>query len=77
MTTSRAELDLQPIRDVEDMRAVQENFRRLLEFVRTQLPKPTQAGQMVYWDGKQWINITPGKPGQTLKVSSFGVPEWQ
>ncbi len=35
----------------------------------------SMPGQMQYWDGTQWINITPGAYGQTL-VYCNGVPSW-
>ena len=37
--------------------------------------KGTQAGQMMYWNGSDWILIAPGSTGQTLTMCN-GVPTW-
>lgn len=73
MTTAPQILDLQPI--VGD-RAVQENFRRIAEWVRTQLPRPTAVGQLAYWNGNQWVLLAIGQPGETLQVGPAGTPVW-
>jgi hypothetical protein len=40
------------------------------------LPKPVTQGDMSYWDGTSWKNITVGQPGQLLKLNTNGIPEW-
>jgi uncharacterized protein (TIGR02145 family) len=39
------------------------------------MEKGTQAGQMMYWNGSDWILIAPGSTGQTLTMCN-GVPTW-
>jgi len=40
------------------------------------LPKATANGEMQYWNGANWVAITPGITGQRLKVNASGVPVW-
>ncbi len=35
----------------------------------------TSVGQMVYWNGGEWVTITPGQYGQSL-IYCDGVPSW-
>jgi len=39
------------------------------------VPKGTQAGQMLYWNGTAWVTIPPGLNGQKLKFIN-GTPTW-
>lgn len=34
------------------------------------------AGNMLYWDGTQWLMIPAGQPGQYLQISASNVPVW-
>ena len=38
-------------------------------------PDGTASGQMQYWNGSNWVNITTGSNGQVLKYAS-NVPTW-
>ena len=33
-------------------------------------------GDILYYDGDNWVNLGIGTEGQVLKVSSEGIPEW-
>jgi uncharacterized protein (TIGR02145 family) len=35
------------------------------------------AGDMLYWNGTAWINVTAGTSGQILSMSSGNAPVWQ
>ncbi len=39
------------------------------------MPSGTAAGEMLFWDGAQWIPVNPGTHGQTLTFCN-GVPTW-
>jgi hypothetical protein len=39
-------------------------------------PKGIAAGNMQYWDGSNWKDITAGLPGQKLQLSASNVPTW-
>lgn len=39
-------------------------------------PQGTLPGEMIYWDGVQWIAIPTGSPGQFLQLSLSGLPTW-
>ncbi|MFO7922217.1 MAG: FISUMP domain-containing protein [Bacteroidales bacterium] len=39
------------------------------------VPSGTQTGEMQYWDGSEWITVSPGTDGQVLTFSN-GVPAW-
>jgi uncharacterized protein (TIGR02145 family) len=39
------------------------------------MPSGTVAGQMMYWNGSSWVNVSPGSYGQGL-VFCDGVPTW-
>ena len=36
-----------------------------------------QLGDIVYWDGTDWICLPSGTEGQILGIGSGGTPEWQ
>lgn len=38
-------------------------------------PEGTAAGEMLYWNGSEWVNVAPGKNGQTL-IFLNGTPKW-
>ncbi len=38
-------------------------------------PPGTHPGEMVYWNGSQWVGIAPGETGQTLTFCN-GLPVW-
>ncbi|HNY02346.1 MAG TPA: FISUMP domain-containing protein [Bacteroidales bacterium] len=40
------------------------------------LPAGTAAGDLVYWNGNQWVSVSPGLPGQFLRMSQEGLPYW-
>ena len=39
-------------------------------------PNGVNAGEMQYWDGSNWVNITIGTEAQTLTIAN-GLPVWQ
>jgi hypothetical protein len=39
-------------------------------------PKASSAGDMQYWNGTAWVNISVGQPGQMLHINGSGVPTW-
>lgn len=40
------------------------------------LPAGSTKGEMLYWDGTQWMIVIVGLPGQYLQLSSSFVPTW-
>jgi len=34
-------------------------------------------GDILYWDGTDWVSLPAGTSGQILAVGSSGIPEWQ
>ncbi|MFM2285005.1 MAG: hypothetical protein RLZZ543_502 [Bacteroidota bacterium] len=38
-------------------------------------PNGTIAGQLMYWNGSNWVNLDPGTDGSTLSLCN-GVPTW-
>jgi len=40
------------------------------------VPTGTQAGEMQYWNGSEWVTVTPGTEGQVLTLVG-GVPTWK
>jgi len=36
-----------------------------------------QLGDIIYWDGKEWICLPSGVDGQILAIGTTGLPEWQ
>lgn len=40
------------------------------------MPATPVLGDMIYFDGTNWIRLPIGTSGQTLKVSVGGIPEW-
>lgn len=40
-------------------------------------PNPTRAGDLIYWNGSNWINLAGNNSGtQVLQETSSGVPSW-
>ena len=39
-------------------------------------PLGTTPGNMQYWNGTNWVNLAPGLPGQSLIITSTGMPSW-
>ena len=39
-------------------------------------PQGATLGNMMYWDGTNWVNLAPGLPGQVISMSSTGIPSW-
>ncbi|HCQ16235.1 MAG TPA: hypothetical protein DIU20_08240 [Cryomorphaceae bacterium] len=37
----------------------------------------SNAGDIKYWDGTNWVLLAPGLPGQFLQLDSAGLPRWQ
>ena len=33
-------------------------------------------GNIQYWNGTTWVNLSPGLPGQSLIITSTGIPSW-
>ena len=33
-------------------------------------------GNIQYWNGTTWVNLAPGLPGQSLIITSTGIPSW-
>jgi hypothetical protein len=42
----------------------------------SQLPSGNSNGDMLYWNGTQWIELSPGQPGQILQINSDNIPTW-
>ena len=42
---------------------------------------PAQHGDILWYDGDNWVRLSPGTPGQILTVTDLGgsdlVPRWQ
>jgi uncharacterized protein (TIGR02145 family) len=34
------------------------------------------TGNIQYWNGTTWVNLAPGLPGQSLIITSTGIPSW-
>jgi hypothetical protein len=45
------------------------------EYANNGLPAGTAPGNVLYWDGSQWLTVTPGINGQTLCFCN-GKPQW-
>jgi hypothetical protein len=43
----------------------------------TQNPAGNSVGDMQYWNGSSWITLPAGTAGQTLRVNTSGIPQWQ
>jgi uncharacterized protein (TIGR02145 family) len=43
---------------------------------KSEIPLGTTLGNIQYWNGTTWVNLTPGLPGQSLIISSTGIPSW-
>ena len=39
-------------------------------------PLGTTPGNIQYWNGTTWVNLAPGLPGQSLIITSTGIPSW-
>ena len=44
-------------------------------YLEVNLTSPAK-GDILYYDGDNWVNLGIGSEGQVLKVSSEGIPEW-
>ena len=43
----------------------------------SQLPRNgNQTGNILYWNGNDWVSLSPGLPGQVIALSQSGVPIW-
>ena len=42
----------------------------------TDFPLGTTPGNIQYWNGTTWVNLSPGLPGQSLIITSTGIPSW-
>ncbi len=42
----------------------------------TDFPKGTTTGNIMFYNGTSWVNLAPGSPGQSLIISSNGLPTW-
>ncbi len=45
-------------------------------YVDAAVTNGTVAGEMQYWDGTDWVLVTPGQSGQVLQLSVTNVPMW-
>mgnify|MGYP001061020495 CR=1 FL=1 len=41
------------------------------------LPDGNNYGEMLFWNGSEWIEIPIGSPGQVLQIDTSGTPAWQ
>ena len=39
-------------------------------------PSGNNPGNILYWNGSSWVQLTPGLPGQALILSQEGLPVW-
>ena len=42
----------------------------------TDFPRGTTTGNIMFYNGTSWVNLAPGSPGQSLIISSNGLPTW-
>lgn len=42
----------------------------------TDFPRGTATGNILFFNGTSWVNLAPGSPGQSLIISSNGIPTW-
>jgi uncharacterized protein (TIGR02145 family) len=42
----------------------------------TDFPQGTASGNILIWNNGNWVNLAPGSPGQSLIISSNGIPTW-
>jgi len=42
----------------------------------TDFPQGTATGNILIWDNGNWVNLAPGSSGQSLIISSSGIPTW-
>jgi uncharacterized protein (TIGR02145 family) len=42
----------------------------------TDFPRGTTTGNIMFFNGTSWVNLAPGSPGQSLIISSNGLPTW-
>ena len=42
----------------------------------TDFPRGTTTGNIMFYNGTSWLNLAPGSPGQSLIISSSGLPTW-
>ena len=43
---------------------------------KSDIPVGTSPGNIQYWNGTTWVNLSPGLPGQVISMSSTGIPIW-
>jgi len=39
-------------------------------------PQGATPGDLLYWDGSEWVIVPVGSPGQVLQLNVSGIPEW-
>ncbi len=54
---------------------VEADISDLGTYLEVNLTSPAK-GDILYYDGDDWVNLGIGTEGQVLKVSSEGIPEW-
>jgi len=54
---------------------VEADISDLGTYLEVNLTSPAK-GDILYYDGDNWVNLGIGSEGQVLKVSSEGIPEW-
>ena len=42
----------------------------------TDFPSGATTGNIMFYNGTSWVNLAPGSPGQSLIISSNGLPTW-
>lgn len=52
--------------------AASPDWRSLGEFP----PSGNQAGEILFWNGTNWVLLNPGLPGQIFALSLEGIPQW-
>jgi hypothetical protein len=64
--------------NVSDTSSMLANYRTGLnnKLNISDFPLGTATGNIQYWNGTTWVNLTPGLPGQSLIISSTGIPSW-
>lgn len=70
-------LDVSPLTDPQQ-RTENQNFIQIMEWarqVRDVIGKGTK-GDLLYYNGTEWVKLPIGTAGQVLTVSAAGLPSW-
>jgi uncharacterized protein (TIGR02145 family) len=60
--------------DILDTTILSNRINRKLNI--SDFPLGTTPGNIQYWNGTTWVNLAPGLPGQSLIITSTGIPSW-